>query len=81
MYPLKKGKLTMQCDEMCSFVGNKGNKQWIWLALDVETREIVGVHTAPNKESDNFGILCQVFTDSGRSLTRIFTCSASQACW
>ncbi len=40
----KKGQLTIQCDEMWSFVGNKGNKQWIWLALDVNTREIVGVH-------------------------------------
>lgn len=29
---------------MWSFVANKGNKQWIWLALDVDTREIVGVY-------------------------------------
>jgi insertion element IS1 protein InsB len=29
---------------MWSFVGNKGNKQWIWLAIDRETREIIGVH-------------------------------------
>ncbi len=29
---------------MSSFVGFKGNKQWIWLALDVSTREIVGVY-------------------------------------
>lgn len=29
---------------MWSFVGSKSNKQWIWLALDVETREIVGVY-------------------------------------
>ena len=29
---------------MWSFVTNKGNKQWIWLALDAKTREIVGVH-------------------------------------
>lgn len=34
----------MQCDEMGSFVTEKGNKQWIWLALDEETREVVGVH-------------------------------------
>ena len=39
----KKGRLTIQCDEMWSFVGNKGNKQWIWLDLDIKTREIVGV--------------------------------------
>jgi insertion element IS1 protein InsB len=29
---------------MWSFVGNKDNKQWIGLALDVETRAIVGVY-------------------------------------
>lgn len=29
---------------MWSFVGNKDNKQWIWLALDVKTKEIVGVY-------------------------------------
>jgi IS1 family transposase/transposase-like protein len=38
-----KGRLTIQCDEMWSFVGNKGEKQWIWLALDVDSREIVGL--------------------------------------
>lgn len=39
----KVGKLTLQCDEMGSFVGNKQNKQWLWFALDEQTREIVGV--------------------------------------
>ena len=34
------GKLTIECDE----VGSKGNKQWIWLALDAKTREIVGIY-------------------------------------
>lgn len=38
-----KGRLTIQCDEMWSFVDNKGHKQWIWLALDVDSREIVGL--------------------------------------
>lgn len=33
----------MQLDEMWSFVGSKGNKQWIWLAIDADSREIVGV--------------------------------------
>jgi len=46
----KKGRLTIQCDEMWSFVGNKVNKQWIWLALDVETREIIGVHIGDRSE-------------------------------
>jgi insertion element IS1 protein InsB len=35
---------------MWSFVSNKSNKQWIWLALDVETREIVGVHIGDRSE-------------------------------
>lgn len=25
-------------------MGHKGNKQWVWLALDRETKEIVGVY-------------------------------------
>ena len=46
----EKGPLTIQCDEMWSFVSNKGNKQWIWLALDVKTRELVGVHVGDRSE-------------------------------
>ena len=34
----KKGKLTIQCDELWSFVDHKGNKQWVWLALDLNFR-------------------------------------------
>lgn len=34
----------MQCDELWSFVNHKGNKEWVWLALDTETREIIGAH-------------------------------------
>ena len=40
----KQGRLTIECDELWSFVGNKGNKQWLWLALNQDTREIVGVY-------------------------------------
>ena len=29
---------------MWSFVGLKRNKQWIWLAIDSDSREIVGMH-------------------------------------
>jgi IS1 family transposase len=35
---------------MWSFVDNKGNQQWVWLALDVETREIVGVYIGARNE-------------------------------
>ena len=39
-----KKRLSVQMDELWSFVDNKGNQQWVWLALDAQTREIVGVH-------------------------------------
>ena len=42
-HPKKLGRLTIQLDEMWSFVGSKENKQWVWLAIDADTREIVGV--------------------------------------
>ncbi len=40
----EKGSLTIECDEMWSFVGKKKNKYWIWLAVDRDTREIVAVY-------------------------------------
>lgn len=46
----QRGRLAIQCDEMWSFVTSKGNKQWIWLALDVKTREIVGVYGGDRSE-------------------------------
>jgi len=39
-----KKRLTVQMDELWSFVDDKGNEQSVWLALDAQTREIVGVH-------------------------------------
>lgn len=35
---------------MWSFVGNKGTKQWIWLALDIITREVVGLYIGERSE-------------------------------
>jgi IS1 family transposase/transposase-like protein len=42
--PKPKRRLTVQLDELGSFVNDKGNEQWVWLALDTETREIVGCY-------------------------------------
>ena len=33
-----------EIDEMFSFVGNKANKQWIWIAMDTKSRQIVAFH-------------------------------------
>ena len=46
----------MQCGELWSVVGNKGNKQWIGLALDVETRAIVGVYGGDRSQEGAQGL-------------------------
>lgn len=42
--PKAKGKLRVQMDELWSFVDHKGNKKWVWLALDTDTREVIGCY-------------------------------------
>ena len=42
--PKPKQPLEVQMDELWSFVDDKGNEQWVWLAIDVHTREIVGCY-------------------------------------
>jgi insertion element IS1 protein InsB len=39
-----KRRLTIECDEMWSFVASKKNAFYIWLAIDRDTREIVGCY-------------------------------------
>jgi insertion element IS1 protein InsB len=34
---------TLELDELWSYVGKKANKVWIWLAIERETRRIVGI--------------------------------------
>jgi insertion element IS1 protein InsB len=36
--------LEAEADELCSFVGKKANKQWLWLALDVRSRQVLAFH-------------------------------------
>jgi hypothetical protein len=40
----QKGKLVIECDEMWSFVFSKTIKVYIWLAIDRNTREIIGCY-------------------------------------
>jgi hypothetical protein len=34
-------RLEAEADEMWSFVQKKANKQWIWIAMDAKTRQII----------------------------------------
>jgi IS1 family transposase/transposase-like protein len=48
--PQKKVRLNVECDELWSFVDCQENKQWVWLAMDRETREIIGVYLGDRSE-------------------------------
>jgi insertion element IS1 protein InsB len=37
-------RLAVEADEMSSFVHKKANKQWIWIAIDAETRQVLAFH-------------------------------------
>src|SRR5215467_10050964 len=37
-------QLEAEADEMWSFVEKKAHKQWIWLALDAKSRQIIAFH-------------------------------------
>jgi insertion element IS1 protein InsB len=38
------GRLEVEADEMWSFVTKKANKQWVWIAMDKQTRQIIAFH-------------------------------------
>jgi insertion element IS1 protein InsB len=43
------GRLEAEADEMSSFVGKKAHKQWIWIAMDTQTRQVVAFHVGDRR--------------------------------
>jgi insertion element IS1 protein InsB len=37
-------RLEVEADEMASFVQKKGNKQWLWIAMDATSRQVIAFH-------------------------------------
>lgn len=70
-------------------MGSKGNKQWIWLALDVSTREIVGVYVGESSRDGAQGLWdalpfvyrqCAVATtDYWSAYDEVFPCKRHQS--
>jgi insertion element IS1 protein InsB len=45
-------RLEAEADEMWSFVQQKANRQWIWIAMDVQTRQVMAFHVGDrNRDS------------------------------
>lgn len=39
-----------QADEVWSFVGSKANRQWIWVAIDTQTKQVIAFHVGDNSQ-------------------------------
>ena len=37
-------RLEVEADEMASFVQKKADKQWVWIAMDATTRQVIAFH-------------------------------------
>jgi insertion element IS1 protein InsB len=37
-------RLEAEVDELWSFVGKKANRQWVWIAMDAATRQVIAFH-------------------------------------
>jgi len=70
--PKAKGKMKVQMDELWSFVDNKGNKQWVWLAIDVDTREVIGCHIG-NRSRESAIALWQSIPGVYRQCAKVYT--------
>jgi insertion element IS1 protein InsB len=70
--PKPKGPLTVQMDELWSFVDHKGNKQWVWLAIDAETREIIGCHIG-DRSRESAKALWQSIPAVYRQCAKVYT--------
>jgi len=68
-----KGRLTIECDEVWSYVGNKENKQWVWLAIDRDTGEIVGMAIGDRSQvtAQQLWNSCRAYIGSVQSVTPI----------
>src|SRR4051812_44029464 len=48
--PLLVGHPEVEVDELWSFVGKKANPQWLWLALDTRSRQVLAFHVGDRSQ-------------------------------
>ena len=65
-------RYTSEIDELWSFVGKKVNQQWLWVAQDIETRQIVAYHVG-SREAINAQRLYQKLPKRYRLRARFYT--------
>ena len=61
-----------EVDEMWSFVGSKENKQWIWIAMDVKSRQIIAFYVG-NRSRESAKKLWKSIPKSYRDKATFYT--------
>jgi insertion element IS1 protein InsB len=44
-------RLEAELDELWSFVGKKANRQWVWVAMDAATRQVIAFHVGDRSQA------------------------------
>jgi insertion element IS1 protein InsB len=48
---IQRVQLEVEADEIWSFVGSKENKQWVWVALDITTKQVIAFYVGDRSAS------------------------------
>ena len=52
--------ITLECDELWSFVGSKRNDQWLWLVMDSKTRQILAFHVGKRDKASAEALMAKL---------------------
>lgn len=64
--------LESEVDELWSFVGSKDNPQWVWIAMEVSTRQIIAFHVG-DKSQESAKKLWQNIPENYRNQATFYT--------
>ncbi len=53
----------LEMDELWSFVGNKSNDQWLWLAMHSTTRQIIAFHVGKRDKAAGETLMAKIPAD------------------
>jgi hypothetical protein len=57
----------LEMDELWSFVGNKSNDQWLWLAMHSTTRQIIAFHVGKRDKAAGETLMAKIPADLKKS--------------
>jgi insertion element IS1 protein InsB len=53
-------QLEAEADELWSFVQRKANRQWIWIAMDATTRQVMAFHVGDRRRDSATELWAQI---------------------